>query len=116
MDTDAVLLVGRCERDGGDYGTGFWVRLRPNMDSARAETIMTRFKGCSGRGGTTVRENGRFVEVRGCRRHSGCAGGQGKETIGTFFGERVSFLYSLDPEVLWNFVIKTQSAMIDTVD
>jgi hypothetical protein len=74
VDTNGVLLVGRSERDGGDDGTGFGIWLRPNVDSACAEAIMTRFKGSSGRGRVTVDKSSRFVEVRGCRRHSDCAG------------------------------------------
>lgn len=91
------------------------------MDSACAEAIMTRFKGCAVCGGVTIRKSGRLVEVRGCRGHSDCAGRRGKyvwtkETVGTSCGERIWFLYSLDSEVLYNFVMKTQSWMIDTVD
>ena len=69
MDADAILLVGCCERDGGYDGTGLEVWLRPNMDSACAKAIVMRFKVCSGCSGVTVRESGRFVEVRQRRRH-----------------------------------------------
>lgn len=72
MFTNAILLVGGRERDGGDYGTGLLVWLRPNVDSASAETIMTGLMGNSVRDGATVREGGRLVEVRGCGGHSYC--------------------------------------------
>lgn len=103
MDANGVLLVGGGEGDGRDDGTGFHVWLRPNVDSAGAETIMTKFKGSSGGGGLTVPK--RFVEVRRCRRHSECAGRRGKgcwkkESKETFWGERILFLYWLDPELL----------------
>ena len=78
MVTHAVLLVGCCERDRRDDGTGFRVRLRPNVNSACAEAIMTEFKGSRLCGRVAVCESRRFIEVGGCRRHFDCAGGQGK--------------------------------------
>ena len=69
MVTDAILLVGGRERDGGDYGTGLLVWLRPNVDSACAETVMAGFMGNPVGDGVTVRKSGRLVEVRGCRGH-----------------------------------------------
>ena len=69
MDTGAVLLVGSRKRDGGDNGTSFPVRFRPNVDSPCAETIMKGFKGGSVRKRTAVGESGRFLEVGGCRGH-----------------------------------------------
>ena len=92
MVTDAILLVGCRKRDGGDYGTSPLVWFRPNVDSPGSEAITARFKGSSVYGGTTVREDGRFVEVRGCRRHSSYSRGQRKDvgkkgTVETFSGE-----------------------------
>ena len=65
--TDAILLVGSREGDGGDNGTGLRVWFRPNVDSSCTETIMMGFMGSSK--GATVGEGGRFLEVRWCRRH-----------------------------------------------
>lgn len=78
MVTNAILLVGGRERDGGDNGTGFLVWFRPNMDSSCAETIMARFVGGYVCDGATVRESGRLFEVRGCRGHSRCYKRQGE--------------------------------------
>jgi hypothetical protein len=58
--TNAILLVGSRKRDGGDDGTGHLVRFRPNMDSAGAETIVTRFMGSYVCDRATVGESGRL--------------------------------------------------------
>ena len=82
MDTDRFLLIGGRERDGGDYGTGLLIWLRPNVDSPGSETVMTRFKGSSVGDGATVGEGGRLVEVRERGGHSHCSRGRGKGVEG----------------------------------
>lgn len=39
MVPDAVLLVRRAERDGGDHRASLWVWLRSYVDGTRAEAI-----------------------------------------------------------------------------
>jgi len=63
VNTDSVLLVGRCERDGGDHGTSALVWLRPNVDGACPKAIMTGFDRGYVCGRATVGESGRFIEV-----------------------------------------------------
>ena len=79
--TDAVLLVRCRKRDGGDHRAGFWVWFRPDMDSACAETIMTRFKGNPVWDMAVVGLGGRFVEVGECRGH--CYGSSRREKGGS---------------------------------
>ena len=99
MVTNTILLVGGRKRDWGDYSTGFSVWFRPNMDSACAETIMTRLMGSSVGDKATVGNSSRLFEVRGCRGHCCCCKRRGKEVVETSSGTRIGFLYMSDAEV-----------------